>query len=364
MNIFKRLPAILGVFLLGAAMTIAAVDTADARKGGSVGSRGSRTYTAPPTTNTAPSAAQPIQRSATPAPGPQSAAAAAAPARGGMFGGMAGGLLGGLALGGLVGMLMGGGLGGMAGFLGLILQVALIGGVIFLAMRFFAGRRQQGPAAAGAGAPFNANGGMFGGSAPQNGPQNGPQTANRSALGGFGGMGTGMGASNMGGTNNGMGGMTPGSAVPPQQPVYQPAPNRKVRDEIGVKGEDFDAFEKCLVGVQDAFSREDHGELARLTTVEVFNFFSEELAENAQKGVRNEVSDVKLVQGDLAEAWREGGVEYATVAMRYEMRDVMRDRTTGALAAGSSEAPETVTEVWTFTRPRGGEWVLSAIQDT
>ncbi|MEW6124071.1 MAG: TIM44-like domain-containing protein [Pseudomonadota bacterium] len=342
MSIFKRLSAALGVLLLGAAMTLAAVDTADARKGGSVGSRGSRTYTAPPTTNTAPSTAQPIQRSATPAPGPQSTAAA--PARGGLFGGMAGGLLTGLALGGLVGMLMGGGLGGMAGFLGLILQVALIGGLIFLALRFFAGRRQQGPAPAGAGAPFGANRSMFGGDQPQGAP--------RSALGGLGGFG---------GTSQPSAG--PAQAAP-QQPVYQPAPNRKVRDEIGIKGEDFDAFEKRLVAVQDAFSREDHAALSQLATPEVFNFLSEELATNAQNGLRNEVKDVKLLQGDLAEAWREGGVEYATVAMRYEMRDVMRDRTTGALAAGSTDAVEPVTEVWTFMRPRGGEWVLSAIQDT
>lgn len=343
MKIFNRLPALLGVLLLGVAMTFAAVDSADARKGGSMGSRGTRTYTAPPATNTAPTTAAPIQRSATPAPGPQSTAAN--PSRGGLFGGMAGSLLTGLALGGLVGMLFGGGLGGMAGFLGLLLQVGLIALVVMLAVRFFAGRRQQSPAPVGAGAPFGANRSMFGqGQSPSPSPS-------RSALGGFGGMGGGTGAP------------TPGP-VPPQQPVYQPAPNRRVKDEIGITGQDFDTFEKLLGEVQGAFSREDRGALARLATPEVFNYLSEELTDNARKGLRNEVSDVKLLQGDLAEAWREGNTEYATVAMRYEMRDVMRDRETGALAPGSTDAPEPVTEVWTFTRPRGGEWTLSAIQDT
>ncbi|MEW6255600.1 MAG: Tim44 domain-containing protein [Pseudomonadota bacterium] len=346
MRIFKRLPALLGVFLLGAAMTVAAVDTADARKGGSAGSRGSRTYTAPPTTNTAPTTAQPIQRSATPAPGPQSAAAATNGARGGLFGGMAGSLLTGLALGGLVGMLFGGGLGGMAGMLGLLLQVGLIALVVMFALRFFASRRQQTPAAAGAG--IGANRSMFGGpSDPAQG---------RSALGGLGGLG-GMNPSAPMGAPAGAGQAS-------AQPIYQAAPNRKVRDEIGISGEDFDTFEKRLVAIQGAFSSEDRETLARLSTVEVFNFLSEELTENQQKGLRNEVSDVKLLQGDLAEAWREGNTDYATVAMRYEMRDVMRDRSTGALAPGSSEAPEAVTEIWTFTRPRGGEWVLSAIQET
>ena len=60
----------------------------------------------------------------------------------GLFGGLAGCLLGGLFLGGLFGMLMGSGFGGAAGFLGMLLQIALIAGLAMLAMRFFA-RRQQ-----------------------------------------------------------------------------------------------------------------------------------------------------------------------------------------------------------------------------
>lgn len=331
MKILKRFPAFMGVLLLGAAMTVAAVGEADARKGGGFGSRGTRTYTAPPSTSTAPSAAQPIQRSATPAPGPQTTANAANAARGGMFGGGLGGsLLRGLAIGGLVGLLLGSGFGGMAGFLGLLLQAGLIALVAMLAFRFFAARRQ--PTPAGAGAPYGmSRESMFGGGAePQ--PQPG-----RGALGGMGGMG---------------------------KPAYQPAPNRRVRDEIGIGAKDFDTFESRLAEVQDAYSREDRDALRRLATPEVFSVLSEELDQNAAHGVRNEVSDVKLLQGDLAEAWREGNTEYATVALRYQMRDIMRDRATGALTSHGTDALEEATEVWTFTRPRGGEWTLSAIQDT
>ena len=47
------------VVALCSSFTLVAVDMAEARvgKGGSAGSRGSRTYTAPPATNTAPKAA-------------------------------------------------------------------------------------------------------------------------------------------------------------------------------------------------------------------------------------------------------------------------------------------------------------------
>ena len=56
------------------------------------------------------------------------------------------------------------------------------------------------------------------------------------------------------------------------------------------------------------------------------SYFSEELAGNASKGVVNRISDVKLLQGDLSEAWREGDAEYATVAMRYSLNDQTVDR--------------------------------------
>src|SRR3712207_7461286 len=53
-----------------------------------------------------------------------------------------------------------------------------------------------------------------------------------------------------------------------------------------------------------------------LATPEMAGYIQEELNENASNGVVNTVANVRLVQGDLAEAWREGESDYATVAMR------------------------------------------------
>jgi predicted lipid-binding transport protein (Tim44 family) len=69
------------------------------------------------------------------------------------------------------------------------------------------------------------------------------------------------------------------------------------------------------------------------------------------------------LQGDLAEAWREGDTDYASVAMRFSIIDRTLDRATGRVVAGSDQ-PQEVVEVWTFLRPRGGTWMLSAIQQT
>jgi predicted lipid-binding transport protein (Tim44 family) len=93
------------------------------------------------------------------------------------------------------------------------------------------------------------------------------------------------------------------------------------------------------------------------------SYFARDLQENKQRNVVNKVSGTKLLQGDLAEAWREGETDYASVAMRYSLVDTYLDRATGRVVEGNGQ-PEEVTEVWTFLRPRGGNWELSAIQQT
>jgi predicted lipid-binding transport protein (Tim44 family) len=93
------------------------------------------------------------------------------------------------------------------------------------------------------------------------------------------------------------------------------------------------------------------------------SYFADDLAANASRGVVNEVSDVKLLQGDLAESWREGFTDYATVAMRFSLADVTIDRASGRIVEGS-RTPTEVTELWTFRRDRGGRWLVSAIQQT
>lgn len=333
---------LLAVFAIVSAVCLVAVDQAEARRGGSFGSRGTRTYQAPPTTTTAPAPAAPIQRSTTPQaqPGqPNRAAPGAQQARPSMFGsGLAGGLMRGLMIGGLIGLLMGSGFGGMAGLLGLLVQGALIALVVFLVMRFF--RRPQ-PVTAGGPNGMARMGGFPGAGGSNDGP--------RSALGGM-----------MGGGN------APQRPAPAQAPAYAAAPAAAPRrngkpDEIGLAAEDYDAFEGLLSGVLTAYGREDQGELKQLTTDEVFAYFSDELRENSENGVRTEISDVQMLQGDLAEAWREGNRDYATVAIRFSSFNRTVDRTSGQYVSGDQQPGES-TELWTFLRDNRGPWKLSAIQ--
>jgi predicted lipid-binding transport protein (Tim44 family) len=130
---------------------------------------------------------------------------------------------------------------------------------------------------------------------------------------------------------------------------------------VTIAADDFNAFERLLGEVESAYSAEDLNRLRAVLTPEMLSYFAEELATNASRGVVNRVSDVKLLQGDLSEAWREGDTEYATVAMRFSVNDQMIDRASGRVIDGG---PEEATEVWTFMRTRGGSWLLSAIQQS
>ena len=135
--------------------------------------------------------------------------------------------------------------------------------------------------------------------------------------------------------------------------------NRGNHDELGLAVADFNEFEKLLGEIQTAYGREDLTALRRLLTPEMLSEAAEELTRNASRGVVNRLSDIKLTQGDLAEAWREGDSDYATVAMRYTVHDVTEERDGGRVV---ETGPGEVTELWTFRRIGGGRWLLSAIQ--
>src|ERR1700722_990817 len=290
---------------------LAALSPAEARIGGGIssGSRGARTFSAPPSTSTAPSTAQPFNRTIT-----QPGSPGLGTGGGGFFNRPGMGLFGGLAAGflgaGLLGMLFGGGMfGGIGGFssiIGLILQIGLIVFVVRLAMSWWQRRNQTATAYAGGPSPLSA------------------QATSGS------GMGFGLGSG---------------------------------RGPVQILPADYEAFERLLGETQDAWSNEDVARLHTLATPEMVSYFVRDLEQNKAENVVNKVAGTRLLQGDLAEAWREADTDYASVAMRYSLVDTTLDRASGRVVKGNGQ-PEEVTEVWTFLRPRGGNWELSAIQQT
>jgi predicted lipid-binding transport protein (Tim44 family) len=319
MMLRKGLAPKLGLAAIVAVTSFAMLaSTVDARVGSgrSFGSRGSKTFTAPPTTKTAPKAAQPIDRSIT-----QPGVSASRPTAGAVTGAASqavrsGGLLRGLILGGFLGAGLAAllGTGGLASLLGAVLQIAWIAlliGIGVMAFRWLTGRNIPQPAAATAtagGSTARADGMM--------------QRASVSGM---------------------------GNSAPP----------------LSIGEADFNTFEQRLYEIQDAYSRGDEKALGDRTTPEMLSYFMQEIASNRRQGVRNELRQPKLLQGDLSESWREGTMEYATVAMRFSIIDAMVDTTSGRVVSGSLDQPQEATEVWTFCRPANGrpqQWELSAIQ--
>jgi predicted lipid-binding transport protein (Tim44 family) len=122
---------------------------------------------------------------------------------------------------------------------------------------------------------------------------------------------------------------------------------------------DYDAFERLLSEILTAFGREDIAALRLRMTPEMLPNFSDDLDRNARRGLVNEISDVKLLQGDLADVWRDEGRNYATVAMRFSLIDRMVERGSERVVDGGLDE---VTELWTFVQAPGGDWLLSAIE--
>ncbi|MFT8308360.1 Tim44 domain-containing protein [Acetobacter malorum] len=312
------LTAFLTISMLGGPLA----QHADARpgQGSSMGSRGSRTWSAPPSTNTTPYGAAPMDRSITPrspAPGYNGYPGQSnygAPFNRGMgtasrhpfLTGFAGGMLG----AGLFGLLSGhgfmGGVHGLFSFIGLMIQIGLIVMIVMWLVRRFSGN----------GSSRRGNSGF-----PLNQGASGPAPSTTPA-----GFPAGGGSS------------------------------------LAITSADYQAFQQTLLDIQTAWNQQNIPALQQMATPEMVSYFNQQLATLASQGARNVVSDVHFIQGDLAEAWQEAGMDYATVAMRYSLIDLTTNAT-GQVIEGSSTEPVTVTELWTFTRPsRGGRWLLSAIQ--
>ena len=296
-------------------LSLQVVDAKPGRSGSS-GSRGARTDTSVPSTPTAPRTSTGAPSSPAAVPGrPAAPAAAQAPSR---FSTMAKGFALGLFGAGLFGLLSGNGLlsglSGIMGFLGLILQIGLIALAVRLVWGFFRNRQAQQALPAG------------------------PAAYNRAPLPETTGAASAQAAST--------------------QP--QPAPVQR-NDTVGIGPDDYQGFQSVLSDLMAAYTKEDIAGIRRVTTPQMAAHFIKELHENQSRGLVNQLGQPQLMQGDLAEAWYEDNLAYATVAMRFAMTDAMLERATGRVVSGNPAQPEESVEVWTFCRDGAGRpWLLSA----
>ena len=302
----RRITALIFVTML---VLIPLLWTAEAwaRAGGgsSGGSRGSRGLSSSPTSPTPTSPSRP----ATPSPtSPQPA-----PSRWGGLGGMLGGLL----VGGLLGSLLFGGHGGGIG----LLEILVVGGLIWLALSWMRNRQQPQPAApAGYPTPDDV----------------GPSSMQYS--------GTAAPVDAAADVESGI------AHIRQMDPGFDP---RRLTDAAS------DIFFK----VQAAWMARDMSGAAGALTPEMRNIFQADCDKLRAARRINRLENIAVRSTDVTEVWQESGYDYVTVRFLASLLDYTTDESGAQVLEGSRTEPVKFEEYWTFVRPVGpNPFRLSAIQ--
>ena len=308
-----------GVVIL-AVLAMFVPDEAWARAGGgmSSGSRGSRSFSSPSRTYSAPAPSPSTRPTPAPAPAPM---AQPAPA-GGFLRSMAGGIVGGL-LGGMLFRSLGfaGGMGeGFGGGFGMM-DLLLLAGIAYLIFWFVRRKRAA---------------------------QEAPATAYSSQ----------------------MVADTYGSGAPT---ATLDAPSWQQDRERGLghlrqmdPGFDEAAFRELCTDrffqIQAAWMRRDLAKLRPLLTEEMQGVFGKQIDAAKAKRQLNKLENITVRSVEVTEAWQEQGQDYLTVRLLANLLDYTVDETTGTIVEGSDAAPVKFEEFWTWVRPVGrNEWRLSAV---
>jgi predicted lipid-binding transport protein (Tim44 family) len=297
--------------------------------GGSMGSRGSRSMTAPTPYTPRPTTPTPSPTRPYAAPG----ATAPQPSSGGFMRSFGGGLLGGLAGGLLFRSLFGGpsaqsapgaastGGGGIG-----MMDILLLGGIAYLIYWYIKKKRREADATAGY---YQSSGNVNLPPQPQYPPVY--ELAQGAAAGG--GQDLERGLAN----------------------IRQYDPNF---DEAKFQEWGTDAFFK----IQGAWANRDMATVRSQLTDEMYRILQGDAeALKAQKKI-NRLENIAVRSVDITEAWQESGSDFVTVRVFANLLDYNVDEITGQVVEGSKTDPIKFEEYWTFTRSVGDNpWKLSAI---
>lgn len=285
---------------------------------GSFGSRGSRTYTAPRSTP-APTPSSPSQGTGQYNP----AQPASSPFGGGGFlRGMAGGLIGGM-LGGMLFRSLGfagGSGGGFGGGIG-IMEIILIGALLYGIYWFIKRRRSQAPA----GVSYRNSSAIDGG-----------QTA------------------------------APMTAYEPETRESDVETGLRHIRQMDPRFAERDFTDGCMdrfFKIQGAWANRDMSGIRNLLTDEMYKALQEEADQLRAKQRINRLDNIAVRSVEITEIWQEGGADFITAKIYANLLDYTTDERTGEVVSGSRTEPVKFQEYWTFTRPVGDHpWKLSAIQ--
>ena len=286
--------------------------------GGSSGSRGSRSYSAP--VSPSPS---PMSPSRPTTPPPTSPPFQTSPQRSGW-----GGMLGGLLVGGLIGSLLFGGMGhgGFGGFG--FLELLVIGGLVYLAFRFMRSRQTE-PAGAG------------GYSAPREYGSSSWQSQTSSSYGSTAGV----------------------EALPEATDLDRGLSQIRQMDSGFDPTRFADTATDLFFKIQAAWTQRDLDHVTDLLTPEMRDVLQKDCDRLRAERRINRLENIAVRRATVTEAWQERGQDFATVYFVASLVDYTTDESGTRVLDGNPNEPVKFEEYWTFARPVGpNPWKLSAIQ--
>ena len=288
-----------------------------ARAGGgkSTGSRGSRTSSSPQSPETPSSSRQAVPPSAVQQPMPQ---------RSGWMSGLTGGIMG-FALGGLLGGMLFGGLGGgLFGGVGL-LEILLIGGLLYFAFAYMRRRQQPTPAS-----PY--------GYAPPQGTET-PSWQSESMPD------------------------ATASMAAPESDLERGIRHIRQMDSTFEPVHFTAAASDVFFQVQAAWMGRDMEPIRHLMTPEIYEQMHKECDRLRVERHINRLENIAVRSTEVTEVWQESGQDFVTVHLLASLLDYTVEEGSNQLVAGSRTEPVRFEEYWTFTRPVGPHaWQLGAIQ--
>jgi predicted lipid-binding transport protein (Tim44 family) len=257
-------------------------------------------------------------------------------------------------LGGMIGrMLFGyGGLGYGGGYGGIgLLEILLIGGGIFLLMRYL--RNRNAPA-------YSGGGGYYNDSDPY-GVGNPVETRGNSGGGVYRGPDIGSrGGSSDPGYGRGSGPVAATYAADSRAEeglpgISQSDPSFSRENFLLDSRENFLAFQKSWVA-------RDMGPVRTLMDKDIYEQCERDLSAMRQEGRVNKLENVEIRGLDIVESWQEEGFDFITVSYQTSLLDYVVSESTGSVLEGNPNSPVNFTEYWTWARRSGpGDWFLSAI---
>jgi hypothetical protein len=114
--------------------------------------------------------------------------------------------------------------------------------------------------------------------------------------------------------------------------------------------------------VQGAWTRRDLSPVKNILGPEILSTFDEEIASLHSKKQTNRLENITIRQSEITESWNEGGTDFSTVSFRANLLDYTVNDSSGAIIDGSDSVPVKFQEDWTFAKATTADkWQLVRI---